>query len=66
MPYIPSDLYRPSALGCAAGFSSFVGFVAGIYHGVNDAMGKPMEVGLEKLLMFAPSVLGSNCWSSID
>lgn len=56
---IPSDYYKPSAHGCASAITSFTGLVAGIYHGINDSMGKPVTPGLENLLMYGPSIAGA-------
>jgi len=54
-----TNFYAPSSIGCAFSASCFIGLIAGIYHGANDALGKPLEPGLEKLLMTAPSILGA-------
>lgn len=56
---IPAELYRPNALSCAAGLTSMTGLISGIYHGINDSLGKPLAPGLESVLMFGPSVLGA-------
>jgi hypothetical protein len=56
---IPADHYKPSAISCVGGLTSLGGIIAGIYHGIHDAKGIPIDPNLENALSYAPAVIGA-------
>jgi len=54
---VPSDYYRPSAVGCAGALTTLAALGTGIYRGLCAANGTHLNSGLENVLAFGPSVL---------
>jgi hypothetical protein len=49
---------EPTPAGCAMALVGLGSFVAGIYHGLSDAKGTPMDSHLEQALLYGPSIVG--------
>jgi hypothetical protein len=57
--------FEPSGYNCLLGMIGMGSFVAGLYHGLSDAKGVPMNPGLEDTLMYLPSVVGGFAGTSL-
>ena len=57
--------FEPSGYNCLLGLIGMGSFVAGIYHGVSDAKGVPMNPGLENTLTYLPSAVGGFASTSL-
>jgi hypothetical protein len=55
---MPQSPFEPSGYNCLTGLIGMGGFIAGIYHGLSDAKGVPMNPSLENTLIALPSIVG--------
>ena len=54
---------EPSISGCATSLVGLGSLVAGLYHGLADAKGTPIDPHLENMLLYGPSIVGGITFS---
>lgn len=54
-----NDYPTPGPAGCVNALVGLGSFITGIYHGVRDAKGLPIEPSLDNMLMYGPSIVGA-------
>jgi hypothetical protein len=54
---------QPSISGCATSLIGLGSLIAGLYHGLADAKGTPVDPKLENMLLYGPSIVGGITFS---